>query len=186
MDDKMIVRLYFERNEQAITETSEKYGHYCHHIAHNILFNNSDEEECVNDTWLHAWNCIPPNEPTVLSVFLGKITRNLCFDYYKRKHSQKRGGHNIDLVLDELEELVSGNDNPEEMLNRKELIEEINKFLQTLPEEKRYIFISRYWYTESVSDIAKCFGYSEGNVSVTLNRIRNKLKAYLAERGYNL
>ena len=149
-----------------------KYGNYCQHIAHNILFNKSDEEECVNDTWLHAWNSIPPNEPTILSVFLGKITRNLCLDVYKKKHSQKRGGHNIDLVLDELEEIVGGSDSPEETINRKEMIEEINRYLHTLPEEKRYMFIARYWYTDSVADIASRFGCSEGNVSVTLNRIR--------------
>ena len=142
MDDEMIVRLYWDRNEQAIRESSDKYGRYCSHIAHNILFDKADEEECVNDTWLHAWNAMPPNRPGVLSVFLGKITRNLCFDRYKKKHSLKRGGHETDLVLDELEDIVSGKDDPEEGLRKKELTADIDRFLDALPEDKRYIFIS--------------------------------------------
>ena len=186
MEDEKIVALYWDRNEQAISESSDKYGKYCGHIAHNILFDQADEEECVNDTWMHAWNAMPPNKPSVLSVFLGKITRNLSFDCYRRKNSQKRGGHGIDLVLDELEELVSGAEDPEEKFQKKELTAEINCFLRSLSEDKRYMFISRYWYADSVADIAERFGRSEGNVSVILNRLRNKLKAHLTERGYGI
>lgn len=100
MDDNKIVQLYWERNEQAIVESSNKYGTYCNSISQNILFNWADAEECVNDTWLHAWNSMPPHKPYILSTFLGKITRNLSFDCYKRNHRDKRGGNNIDLVLD--------------------------------------------------------------------------------------
>ena len=186
MEDEKIVGLYWDRNEQAIRESADKYGKYCKHIAHNILFDQADEEECVNDTWMHAWNAMPPNRPSVLSVFLGKITRNLSFDRYRKKNSMKRGGHSIDLVLDELEELVNGADDPEEKFQKKELTTEINGFLRSLSEEKRNMFILRYWYADSVADIAERFAKSEGNVSVILNRLRKKLKAHLTERGYGI
>ena len=129
MDDKSIVQLYWDRNESAIFESSEKYGAYCTSIAHNILFNMDDAEECVNDTWLHAWNAMPPHRPSMLSTFLGKIVRNLSFDLYKRLHRDKRGGGNIDEVLDELNDCVSENDNTERQWEVKELMKEINQFL---------------------------------------------------------
>ena len=110
MDDNDIIQLYWDRNEQAIRITSDKYGHYCKAIARNILNNEEDAEECVNDTWLHAWNAMPPHRPSLLSTFLGKITRNLSFDLYRKMHRKKRGGSQMDTVLDELEECVSGKD----------------------------------------------------------------------------
>jgi len=186
MDDDKIIELYWIRNEQAISESSKKYGAYCNTIARNILMNWADAEECVNDTWLHAWNAIPPHKPSVLSVFFGKITRNLAFDLYKSLHREKRGGHTIDLVLDELAECVSGNDDPERNWQKEALKEEINHFLSDLPKEKRYMFVLRYWYAESIPAIAERFQTSENNVSVTLNRIRKKLRIYLTERGYDL
>ena len=186
MDDQEIVRLYWDRSEQAIAESSNKYGAYCSSIARNILSNRADAEECVNDTWFQAWNSIPPHRPAVLAAFFGKITRNLAFDCYKKQHREKRGGHNIDLVLDELEEVVSGRDDPEQKVVEKELKEEINRFLSKLPKEKRYIFILRYWYADSISAIAGRFQMSRDNVSVTLNRTRKQLRAYLAERGYGI
>ena len=186
MTDENIVRLYWDRNEQAITESSDKYGAYCHSIAKNILFDQSDAEECVNDTWMHAWNAMPPNEPSILSTFLGKITRNISFDLYKKLHREKRGGRNIDLVLDELAEIVSGNDDVEKHYEEEELKREINEFLKGESEEKRRMFVLRYWYADSVIDIAKRFETGENNVSVTLNRMRNKLKSYLSERGYDI
>ncbi|HAJ73505.1 MAG TPA: RNA polymerase subunit sigma-70 [Lachnospiraceae bacterium] len=186
MEDTRIVSLYWERNEQAIAESSAKYGRYCHSIAHNILMDDSDAEECVNDTWLRAWNAMPPHRPSVLQTFFGKITRNLSFDRYRRLHRQKRGGGQIELALEELGEIVSGKDDPHFMLIKKELAEEINRFLASLPEEKRMMFVLRYWYAESVSEIAKSCGKSVNNVSVTLSRIRAKLKEHLTERGYDL
>ena len=110
MDDNDIIQLYWDRNEQAIRITSDKYGHYCKAIARNILNNEEDAEECVNDTWLHAWNAMPPHRPSLLSTFLGKITRNLSFDLYRKMHRKKRGESQMDAVLDELEECVSGKD----------------------------------------------------------------------------
>ena len=186
MEDEQIVRLYWDRNEQAIRESSIKYGAYCGSIARNILANEPDVEECVNDTWLNAWRAMPPHRPSVLSTFLGKITRNLAFNLYKKLHRDKRGGHTMDLVLDELEELVSGRDDPEQAALSKALGEEISHFLNTLTVEKQHLFVLRYWYAESIPDIAKRFGMSENNVSVSLSRIRAKLRQYLIGRGYSL
>ena len=137
MEDTHIVQLYWDRNETAISESSMKYGAYCTSIAQNILQNPADAEECVNDTWLHAWNAMPPHRPSLLSTFLGKITRNLSFDLYRKMHRKKRGESQMDAVLDELEECVSGKDDIERQWEMKELIAEINRFLQKLPEEKR-------------------------------------------------
>ena len=186
MEDKDIVNLYWERNQKAISETQTKYGNCCHSIAMNILLNNEDVEECVNDTYLNAWNSMPPHHPKILSVFLGKITRHLSFDKLRYKNADKRGSGEIPLILDELAEIVSGNESADDELYRKELIKEINDFLNTLSKEKCNIFICRYWYAYPVSQIARQFGVTENNVSVTLNRIRNNLKQFLTERGYDL
>lgn len=186
MEDARIVQLYWDRNETAISESAMKYGPYCTSIAQNILRNPSDAEECVNDTWLHAWNAMPPHRPSLLSTFLGKITRNLSFDLYKKMRREKRGGGQIDLVLDELAECVSGKENIERQWEMKELIEEINQFLQKLPEEKRCMFVLRYWYADSVGEIAGRLSRSENYVSVSLNRIRGKLHTHLTERGFEL
>mgnify|MGYP000718176804 CR=1 FL=1 len=186
MDDNDIIQLYWDRNEQAIRITSDKYGHYCKAIARNILNNEEDAEECVNDTWLHAWNAMPPHRPSLLSTFLGKITRNLSFDLYRKMHRKKRGGSQMDAVLDELEECVSGKDDIERQWEMKELIAEINQFLQKLPEEKRCMFVLRYWYVDSIGEIADRLGRSENYVSVTLNRIRGKLHTHLTERGFEV
>ncbi len=186
MEDQKIVQLYWDRNELAIEESSKKYGSYCSAIARNILSSREDVEECVNDTWLHAWNAMPPHRPQILSTFLGKITRNLSFDRYKRLHRAKRGGHAVELVLDELAECVSGGDDPEGAWTEKELKEEINRFLQSLSEENRYQFILRYWYAESVSEMAERFQKTENQISVNLSRIRKQLRSHLKEKGYRV
>ncbi len=186
MEDKEIIHLYWERNANAIQETATKYGGYCKAIAKNILGNNEDAEECVNDTYLNTWNSIPSNRPQVLSTYLGKITRNLSFDRCRHKRADKRGGGEMELVLEELGECVSGADGAEQEVEKKELVQAINDFLDTLPQKKCTIFLCRYWYVVPVSEIAARFGMSEGNVSVTLSRIRGKLKRYLKDRGYDL
>ena len=186
MDDEKIVQLYWDRNEQAITATANKYGSYCASIAKNILDNNEDAEECVNDTYLKAWNSIPPHRPSILSTFLGKITRNLSFNKYKYNTTAKRGCGEVTLVLDEIAELVSGTDCVEQEIQCKELLNAINTFLDRLPPDKRSIFVCRYWYFDSVSDIAYRFRMTENNVSVTLNRLRLKLRNDLLERGFKL
>lgn len=186
MEDEKIVQLYLNRDDQAIAETSEKYGAYCTTIAKNILGNNEDAEECVNDTYLNAWNSIPPNQPKILSAFLGKITRNLSIDKYRKDHAEKRGKGEAALVLDELQDCVSDSLNVEDEIDKKELIKTIEKFLDTITPDKKKMFICRYWYFDSIPEIAKRFKVSENNVSVTLNRVRSKLKDYLNERGYAL
>ncbi len=186
MEDEQIVSMYWNRKEQALIESSNKYGAYCHSIAFNILSSKMDAEECVNDTWLNAWNTIPPNKPFSLASFLGRITRNLAFNRYKLQHRIKRGGTNMTLVLDELSECVSGLGDVEKIWQRKELIYDINKFLSRLSKKKQYIFILRYWYANGIGDIAERFGTSENNVSVILNRIRKELKKYLLDKGYDL
>jgi len=186
MDDERIVQLYWDRNEQAIGESSAKYGSYCRNIAQNILQNAEDAEECVNDTWMNAWNAMPPHKPSVLSAFLGKLTRNLSFDRYRKLHREKRGGHTIDLVLDELDELVSGQDDPERKWQEKELKESIVQFLQDQSEEKRNLFILRYWYAFDISEISGRTGLSCNRISVNLSRTRRKLKIFLSERGYEI
>ncbi|MBQ3879525.1 MAG: sigma-70 family RNA polymerase sigma factor [Oscillospiraceae bacterium] len=186
MDDESIVALYWARNEAAIAESAKKYGAYCTSIARNILQSRSDAEECVNDTWLRAWNAMPPDKPSVLAAFLGRITRNLSFDVYKRQRREKRGGTGVDAVLDELAECVSGLEDTERQWTQRELREEIDRFLLALSEEKRCIFILRYWYADSVSDIARQVGRSADQISVSLHRIRAKLKAHLIEKGFDV
>jgi RNA polymerase sigma-70 factor (ECF subfamily) len=186
MDDLKIVQLYWDRDEQAIQATADKYGGYCTAIAKNILGNKEDAEECVNDTYLHAWNSMPPHRPSVLSTFLGKITRNLSFNRHKHNTADKRGGGETTTVLDELLEIVSDTDSVEKEINRKELVKAIDTFLGTLSSDKRGIFVRRYWYFDSISTIASRFGLTENNVSVTLNRTRLKLHNYLLERGFEL
>ncbi len=186
MDDATIVQLYWSRDEQAIPTTADKYGSYCNSIAKNILGNHEDAEECVNDTYLQAWNSMPPHKPSILSTFLGKITRNLSLNRYKYKTADKRGGGELPAVLDELSDLVSGNDGVEQALNTKELINAIDAFLDIIPPKKRSIFICRYWYTDSISEIAALHGMTEGAVTMTLNRLRLKLHHYLLERGFEL
>lgn len=186
MDDTGIIQLYWDRNDQAISATSEKYGHYCKSIAKNILNNDEDAEECVNDTYLNAWNSMPTHWPKQLATFLGKITRNLSFNKYKHDHAEKRGGGEITLVLDELTDCVSDMDDVEQIIDCQELIKAINTFMRGLSPEKRNLFVRRYWYADSILKIAADYGMLQGTVSKTLERTRNQLKAYLTERGFEL
>ena len=184
MEDAEIVQLYWDRNEQAIPATADKYGRYCTTIAKNILGSREDAKECVNDTYWSAWNAMPPHRPDILSAFLGKIVRNLSFNRYKRNTADKRGGGELPAVLDELSDLVSGTIDVEQEIDHRELINAINAFLGTLSMKKRCIFICRYWTTDSISVIAKRYGMRVGAVSMALNRIRHQLLHYLAERGF--
>ena len=186
MDDAKIVQMYFDRDEQAIPATADKYGNYCTSIANNILGNHEDAEECVNDTYLNTWNAIPPHRPKMLSTFLGKIVRNLAFNRYKHNTADKRGGGEITAVLDELAGCVSGNEDTAQAYEYKELVAAINNFLSTLSAHKRNIFVCRYWYTDSISDIAARYNMTYAAVSMELNRLRTKLHNYLIERGYEL
>lgn len=152
----------------------------------NILGNQEDAEECVNDTYLNAWNSMPPHRPNVLPAFLGKITRNLSFNRYKLNTARKRGGGELPVVLEELSDLVSGRDGVEQAFDQKELTKAIDTFLDGLSPEKRSIFIRRYWYTDRISEIAARHNMSHGAVSTALNRLLLKLRNYLLERGFEL
>ena len=186
MDDTQIVQLYWDRDERAISATSDKYGNYCTSIAKNILGNPEDAEECVNDTYLNAWNTMPPHRPSILSIFLGKITRNISFNRYKHNSADKRGGGEMPAVLEEISDLVSGMDDVEQAFDQKELTKAIDTFLDSLSPKKRSIFISRYWYTDRISEIAVRHNMNDGAVSMTLHRLRLKLHNYLLERGFEL
>lgn len=186
MEDKSIIQLYWDRNDRAITATAEKYGGYCASIARNILGSSEDAEECVNDTYLNAWNAMPTHWPEQLSTFLGKITRNLSFNRYRNGHAAKRGGGETALILDELAECVSGTETVEQIVDRRELVRAINAFVKDLPPVKRSIFVRRYWYADAVRKIAADCRIQPGSVSKILERERKQLKTYLAERGFEL
>jgi len=182
--DEEIIDLYWQREERAISETDIKYGRYCYAIAKNILKTTEDSEECVNDTWMHAWNAMPPERPNFLKLFLAGITRNLSLDTYKRNHAKKRGGDEMALLLDELEECIPSSRSIDEEMEAKELGKIINGFLNTLPERERYVFVRRCYFVESNQAIADKYNLSEQNVRVILNRTRKKLRAYLTREGY--
>ncbi len=184
MDDQTIVDLYWKRDEQAIFETKKKYGSYCHSIANGILHNNEDAEECVNDTYNDAWQTIPPHRPTVLSTFLGKLTRRIAIDAYRHRHADKRGGGEMPLVLDELGDCVASEESVEEAFDKKLLSDTINAFLRTLPETECRVFLCRYWYMDSIGTIAKQFGFSESKVKSMLYRTREKLRQKLKKEGF--
>ena len=183
MDDNGIIALYWARDEKALEETDCKYGGYCRSIAYNILQNREDSEECVNDTWLRAWNAMPPQRPNILSSFLGKITRNLSLDRYKLSHAAKRGGGQLPVALDELGDCVPNGQNVEEELALKELSRLLDRFLRDLPERDCCVFLRRYWYVDSTADIAKRYQMAEGSVKSCLYRTRQKLKTYLEKAG---
>lgn len=183
MEDLQIIELYWKRDESAINESRSKYGGYCSTIANNILHSAEDTEECVNDTWFRAWKTLPPEKPNRLAVFLGRITRNLAIDRYRRDRSQKYGGGQITLCLDELGECI-GEDSPIE--DRIALRELLDCFLFSLPEKNRNIFLLRYWYMMPVAEIAKRNDITEGSVKMILQRVRNKLKDYLEKEGVGI
>ena len=181
MEDSNIISLYLARSEQAIQETDNKYGRYCFQIAWNILDNRQDGEECVSDTYLTAWKSIPPTRPNSLSAFLGKITRHIALDRWRRRSAEKRGGGEVDVALEELEDCIEGTDTVEGTLQRKELQAALNRFLETLPERERVFFVSRYWYLRSVGEIAEKTGLSLGSVKTQLCRTRKKLRFFLEQ-----
>ena len=182
MTDERIIELFFARSERGIEELDTKYGATCHRIAQNILGNKEDAEECVNDAYLGVWNSIPPKKPSLLSAFLFKILRNLSITRYHANTAQKRNSF-YDIALDELGETISTEESVEKECSQKELTNAIEGFLDTLTRENRVIFVCRYWFSESYTEIAKRTGLTEKNISVRLTRIREKMKEYLSERG---
>ena len=183
MEDHAIIELYWERSEDAISKTAAKYGGYCYTIAYNILSNNEDAEESVNDTWLAAWNTMPPRRPKLLAAFLGKMTRYISLDRWKNRTARKRGGGEVPLVIEELEECISGEDSVEKEYLQKEFAKSLNQFVENLPDVERKVFLCRYWYMDSIEDIAERFGFSESKVASMLHRTRGKLRKMLEQEG---
>ncbi len=172
MDDSSIVDLFWARNSEAIEKASQKYGGYCFSIAYNILGNHEDSEECVNDTWLRAWNAIPPQKPARLPMFLAKITRNLSLDRCRSKRAERRGGGELALVLDELSECLASESDVETEYEARELEESIRRFVRALPEREGNVFVRRYFYTESIGAIASRYHLSANHIMVILSRTR--------------
>lgn len=183
MEDSQIVELYWQREERAISATAVKYGKYCHTIAYNILTNKEDAEESVNDTYLAAWKNMPPHRPSILSAFLGKITRRISLNRWRSRSTQKRGGGEVAIALEELSECIPSGQNVEDYVEGKELARSINAFLGTLPETERDVFVSRYWFLASVREISEKFGFTESKVKSMLLRTREKLRKNLQEEG---
>ena len=182
MEDRDIVALYFARSENAIAETARKFGAYCRTIAYNILATRRDAEECENDTWLAAWNSMPPNRPARLAPYLGRITRNLALDRYDQARAQKRGGV-FGGILAELDETLPAAGTVAGEVEAAETARQISDFLRAQPEQARRIFLRRYWYCDSTRDIARRYGIGESKVRVTLHRTREKLRAFLQQQG---
>ena len=180
MEDEQIIALYFARDESAVSESARKYGKYCENVAQNILHVQQDAEECVNDTWLRAWESIPPQRPGKLKLFLAKITRNLALDRWRSRHAQRSGGGQTPLCLEELTEVI-GEDAPRP--EQDSLRDVLERFLRTLPEEQRRIFMMRYWYLLPIREIAARTDRTEQAVRAGLSRIRKKLRAELMEEG---
>ena len=186
MEDAEIVQLFWNRSESAIAETKIKYGNYCRKIASNILENSGDAEECVNDTYFRVWNAIPTDRPSLLSTYLGKITRNLAINKYKYRNRDKRGGGEIPIVLDELAECIPSPSEIEKEVEDKYIANTINCFLKTRSETDCNIFLRRYWYMDSVKNIAEIYSMSESKIKSSLFRTRKKLKNYLEKEGLDI
>ena len=183
MEDLKIIELYWNRDEEAIRETQYKYGNYCYAIAYNILYNNEDAQEIVNDACNATWDAIPPAHPMNLSTFIGKITRNLAINRLRYNKAEKRGGGQAVLSFDELEGCIGDHEFVTHDEDDSGLVETIDRFLDTLKKEQRQIFVCRYWYFDSIEDIAQRFGCTESKVKMSLKRNRAKLKAYLIKEG---
>ena len=184
MEDDHIIDLYWARSEDAITETSEKYGKYCYAIAYHILSNAEDAEESVNDTYLGAWRNMPPHRPSILSAFLGKITRRISIDKWRGRTADKRGGGEIVLALDELAECVPSGHRVEHEIESAALEKIIDDFVMSLPLMERRVFICRYWYLDPISAIAEQFGFSQSKVKMILHRQRHRLRSILEREAF--
>lgn len=184
MQDEQIVALYWVRDEDAIVQTQKKYGNYLFKIAQNVLNDWNDSEESVNDTYWKAWGSIPPHRPRLLSTYLGKLTRELSIDRFRRKNSQKRQASQYALSLAELEDCVSGGDTTEQSADMMLLGDAINAFLDTLSPTARCTFVGRYYYMDSLQEVAAYYGMSEAKVRNLLYRTRQKLKIWLEQEGF--
>jgi len=182
MEDREIIKLFNERSEQGVIELSKKYGRLCRMIAHNVLHDDLDTEECVNDAFLRVWNLIPPEDPVSLQAYVCQVVRNTATDRYDKNTAQKRNS-SYDVALHELDECIENGVSVEKAIEDKELSEIIDNFLAGLDKVSRVMFVRRYWFSESVNSIAKRVNKSPHTVTVKLARIRERLKKYLIEKG---
>ncbi len=184
MDDEKIINLYWQRDEKAISVTKEKYGKFCYTIAYRILHNREDAEECENDTYLDAWNSMPPQKPSVLSSFLGTITRRKSIDKWRKKNAGKRGGGEYEISIYELENSIHDEKTFDEQLEVEELAKIISLFLRGLPPIERNVFIRRYWYFDSIKEICERCDFGQSKVKTMLLRTRQKLISHLEKEGF--
>lgn len=175
MDDQAIIALYWDRDEQAIRESDARYGRFCRRISLNLLGSEQDAEECVNDTWLTAWNRIPPVRPHSLKAFFGRITRDLSVSRLRARHAEKRDGGTA-VLLDELAECLPARGAVEDTVETAELAGAVSRFLETLPTEDRVLFVRRYWYGDTLRTLAEESGIRENTLSQRLVRLRQKLR----------
>jgi len=185
LDDSKIIELFYERSEQAIVELSKKYGAICIRVAQNILNNRLDSEECVNDAYLGVWNTVPPQKPDPLLSYVCRIVRNLAIKKYHSNTAEKRNSF-FDVTLEEVEDVFPSSRLVEDEIDANELARKIDEFLDGLDRESRVLFVRRYWYSDSVEELARFFGTSRHNISVRLFRIRKRLKKYLIKEGISL
>lgn len=182
MEDADILKLYQSRNEQAIAQTKTKYGRLIYTVAYNILHNHEDSEECENDTYLGAWNAIPPEHPSNFAAYLSRMVRNISISRFRANHADKRGGGEVILSLCELDECIPA---PQQIgAGAEQLATALNGFLDSLPKSERMVFVCRYWRCDSINDIAKRFGFGASKTKMMLSRTRNKLRAFLEKEGY--
>ncbi len=186
MQDEKIVELYWQRDEAAIQETQLKYDRYLHKIAYNILEDEEDSKESVNDSYLAAWNSMPPHKPVTLSTYLGKLTRRISIDIFRKRNRQKRKNSQYSLALTELEECVSAGDTTAEAVDAKVLGEVLSAFLWGISEEARHVFLGRYYFQDSVKEVSRYCCMSEAKVKSLLYRTRLELKTYLEKEGYEV
>lgn len=184
MNDEKIIELFFSRDEQAIQQSIAAYGAYCRTVAAGILCDPADAEEAVADTWLAAWDSIPPHRPKYLRLFLGRITRNLAIGIWRKNNARIRGGGQVELALEELGECAGSEDSPEAVLDARELERTITAFLKNQSVVQRQVFLRRYFYLEEIPAIACRYGLKQSNVRMMLSRTRQKLKKYLIQEGY--
>ncbi len=186
MDDQAIIELYYERNEEAIAATDKQYGHYCRAIAMRILHNAEDTEECVSEAYLRIWNAVPPACPPNLKLFVGKIVRRIALHAYEKRTADKRGGGEYTTVLGELQECIPSTETPDGITDSLVIRHALNTILDTLPLKEKTVFLRRYWYLDSVSDIAKRIHTNDNHVYVILHRTRQKLRVILEKEGIAL
>lgn len=184
VEDREIIDLFFSRSEDAIDECQKRYGRYCRSVAIGVLSDGQDADECVNDLWLRVWNAIPPHRPENLKTFCGKIVRNIAIDRYRESRAEIRGGGQIPLALDELADCIP--DGQGDPADGSGLTDALDRFLSSLPAERRKIFMARYWHMYSIEKIAAALDKSQSSVKMTLLRARRELKTFLEKEGFTL